>query len=83
LDLCFSEKSFETSYLKCVSKSNISGLSMGERWSKMSEAEILKLAHQPNFSNLDNLSLQHLSSTLYQQLAKIFHTQMKQQVKPE
>ena len=51
----FRKKSFETSYLKCMSKSNISGLSTGERLSKISEAEILKLAHTPNFSNLDNL----------------------------
>jgi len=38
-----------------MSKSNISGLSTAERLSKISEAEILKLAHTPNFSNLDNL----------------------------
>jgi hypothetical protein len=49
----FSEKSFETSYLKCMSKSNIAGVTTGERLSKISESEILKLAHTPNYSNLD------------------------------
>ena len=36
-----------------MSKSNIAGLTTGERLSKISESEILKLAHKPNYSNLD------------------------------
>ena len=36
-----------------MSKSNIAGLTTGERLSKISESEILKLAHTPNYSNLD------------------------------
>ena len=36
-----------------MSKSNISGLSVGERLSKVSESEILKLAHEQNFFTID------------------------------
>jgi hypothetical protein len=36
-----------------MSKSNISGFSVGERLSKVSESEILKLAHEQNFLTIN------------------------------
>ena len=44
----FRKKSFQSAYLKCMSKSSLNGFSTGEHLSQISEAEILDFSPSPN-----------------------------------
>ena len=51
----FRKKSFQSAYLKCMSKSSLNGFSTGEHLSQISEAEILDLANKSKLDhNMEN-----------------------------
>jgi len=48
----FRRKSFQSAYLKCMSKSTLDGYTTGEHLSKISESEIVEISKKPKWTSI-------------------------------